>query len=56
MNDEVEDGRVLTFEAEDGTIRDVETGTRWSFDGHGSAGELAGTQLELLVSDSPFYV
>jgi hypothetical protein len=36
-------------------MRDVETGSTWSFEGHATAGELAGTQLELLVADSPFW-
>jgi hypothetical protein len=49
-------GRTLTFEpAGNGMMRDVETGSTWSFEGHATAGELAGTQLELLVADSPFW-
>jgi hypothetical protein len=49
-------GRILTFElAGDGVMRDVETGTRWSFEGRATAGELEGAQLELLVADSPFW-
>jgi Protein of unknown function (DUF3179) len=52
----VVDGRTLTFEpAEHGTMRDVETGSTWTFEGRATAGELAGTQLELLVADSPFW-
>ncbi|MEX1156603.1 MAG: DUF3179 domain-containing protein [Chloroflexota bacterium] len=50
------DGRILTFEpAEDGAMRDVETGTSWSFEGRATAGELEGAQLDLLVADSPFW-
>jgi hypothetical protein len=50
------DGRVLTFEpAGEGQMRDRETGTTWSFEGRGMSGELEGAQLELLVSDSPFW-
>jgi hypothetical protein len=50
------DGRVLTFEpAGEGQMRDRETGTTWSFEGRGISGELEGAQLELLVSDSPFW-
>jgi hypothetical protein len=47
---------ILTFEpTDDGVMRDAETGSSWSFDGRATAGPLAGTQLELLVSDSPFW-
>lgn len=50
------EGRTLTFEsAGNGTMRDVETGSTWSFDGRATAGELEGAQLELLVADSPFW-
>ncbi|MGH2357999.1 MAG: DUF3179 domain-containing protein, partial [Candidatus Limnocylindria bacterium] len=50
------DGRTLTFEAtEDGTMRDIETGSTWTFEGRAASGEMAGTQLELLVADSPFW-
>jgi hypothetical protein len=50
------DGQTLNFEpAGDGTMRDVETGSTWSFDGRATAGELEGAQLELLVADSPFW-
>jgi hypothetical protein len=52
----IRDGRTLTFQpAEDGAMRDVETGSTWTFEGRATAGELAGTQLELLVADSPFW-
>lgn len=50
------EGRALTFEAAgEGVMRDDETGSTWSFDGHATAGELEGSQLELLVADSPFW-
>jgi hypothetical protein len=50
------DGRTLTFEAAgDGTMRDTETGSTWSFEGGATAGELEGTRLEVLVADSPFW-
>jgi hypothetical protein len=50
------EGRILTFAAmENGAMRDVETGSSWSFDGRSTAGELRGSQLELLVADSPFW-
>lgn len=49
-------GRILTFEAgENGTMRDTQTGSTWSFEGRATAGELEGAQLELLVADSPFW-
>jgi Protein of unknown function (DUF3179) len=48
--------RTLTFETTaDGAMRDVETGSIWSFEGRAVSGELAGSQLELLVADSPFW-
>jgi hypothetical protein len=50
------DGRTLTFEpADGGAMRDIETGSVWTFEGRATAGELAGSQLELLVADSPFW-
>jgi hypothetical protein len=49
------DGRTLTFETDAGLIRDVETGSTWTFEGRAASGELEGTRLELLVSDSPFW-
>jgi hypothetical protein len=50
------EGRTLTFEAaENGAMRDTQTGSTWSFEGRATAGELEGTQLELLVADSPFW-
>jgi hypothetical protein len=49
------DGRTLTFEAHAGLMRDVETGSTWTFEGRATSGELEGTRLELLVSDSPFW-
>ncbi|MBA2634477.1 MAG: DUF3179 domain-containing protein [Chloroflexi bacterium] len=49
------DGRTLTFETDAGLMRDVETGSAWTFEGRATAGELEGTQLQLLVADSPFW-
>jgi hypothetical protein len=50
------EGRTLTFEAaENGAMRDTQTGSTWSFEGRATAGELEGMQLELLVADSPFW-
>jgi Protein of unknown function (DUF3179) len=49
-------GRTLTFEPADrGGMRDVETGSLWTFDGQATAGELEGSRLDLLVADSPFW-
>jgi hypothetical protein len=50
------DGRTLTFEsAAEGMMRDAETGSTWTFEGRATSGELAGTELDLLVADSPFW-
>jgi hypothetical protein len=50
------DGRTLTFEpADGGAMRDIDTGSTWTSEGRATAGELAGSQLELLVADSPFW-
>jgi hypothetical protein len=50
------DGRTLTFESGDeGVLHDAETRSTWTFDGRATSGELTGTQLELLVADSPFW-
>jgi hypothetical protein len=35
-------------------MRDLETGSVWTFEGRATTGDLAGSQLELLVADSPF--
>jgi hypothetical protein len=52
----VVDDQTLTFEpAGEEQMRDLETGTTWSFEGRAVAGELEGAELELLVSDSPFW-
>ena len=50
-------GRTLTFEPSDGggAMRDIETGSTWTFEGGATAGELTGAQLELLLADSPFW-
>jgi hypothetical protein len=50
------DGRILTFEPSDeGVMRDTETGSSWTFEGHATSGELSGVELEHLVDDSPFW-
>jgi hypothetical protein len=52
----VVEGRTLTFEpTNEGAMRDSETGSLWTFEGHAIAGDLASSQLELLVADSPFW-
>jgi hypothetical protein len=48
-------GRNLTFEFVDGSIRDRETGSNWSFSGEAITGELRGMQLEALASRSTFW-
>jgi hypothetical protein len=48
-------GRTLTFEADGGLVRDIETGSTWTFEGRAISGEMEGAQLELLVADSPFW-
>jgi hypothetical protein len=49
------DGRVLTFEFVDGLITDQETGSQWNLLGRAVAGELAGSQLEPVVSINHFW-
>ena len=50
-------GRVLSFERRPGGPTDRETGTRWSLEGRGEQGALAGTQLRFLPSHvSEWYV
>lgn len=50
------DGQTLTFEANgDGTFTDVETGTTWNLLGEGIGGELAGEQLEQVISFDHFW-
>ncbi|HRW09524.1 MAG TPA: DUF3179 domain-containing protein [Caldilineaceae bacterium] len=49
-------GRTLTFAANgNGTFTDVETGTTWNILGKGIAGELAGEQLERVISFDHFW-
>ena len=42
----VHDGQPLTFEARDGRLVDMETGSEWRLDGRAVAGPLAGVRLE----------
>jgi hypothetical protein len=51
----VVDGRRLTFQAVEGGFRDAETGSRWSLLGQATAGPLAGTQLEPVISANHFW-
>ena len=45
------DGRVLDFErSSDGSVRDVQTGSRWASDGRAVEGALAGIQLTFVTS------
>ena len=44
------DGRVLDFERRDGTITDVQTGTRWDSSGLAVEGDLTGVQLAFVTS------
>ncbi len=41
-------GKVLSFEFRDGEILDIETGSRWNFDGEAISGENKGKRLEKL--------
>ncbi len=48
--------QTLTFKSmEDGTIQDVETGSTWNIFGSAMDGELAGTQLEQILSFDHFW-
>jgi hypothetical protein len=49
------DGRKLTFESQDGTIVDTQTGSQWSASGRSVGGELDGTQLEALPQVQHFW-
>jgi hypothetical protein len=49
------DGRKLTFTYQDGQIRDQETGSRWDIFGRAIAGELAGAQLDPILSHTYFW-
>lgn len=50
------DGTTLEFEpAGDGRMRDTENGSIWTLDGMATDGPLAGTQLEPIPNDQPFW-
>ena len=49
------DGRSLTFVFENGRILDTETGSEWNSLGKAISGELAGSQLEELLSFNHFW-
>jgi hypothetical protein len=49
------DGQVLTFSLVDGKIIDDQTGSQWDVFGQATSGELAGTQLEPVVSVNHFW-
>ena len=49
------EGRTLSFRAEDGIIRDEETGSSWNVFGTATAGELEGTQLRALDAFPHFW-
>ncbi|NDJ86203.1 MAG: DUF3179 domain-containing protein [Chloroflexi bacterium] len=51
----LEDGTILTFVADDQTIRDEATGSTWNIFGEAIEGELEGTQLRQLRSVSHFW-
>jgi hypothetical protein len=48
-------GQTLTFVADNGTIRDEQTGSSWNIFGEAVAGELAGQQLEPVVKVDHFW-
>ncbi len=50
------DGETLTFSAnDDGTFSDEQTGSTWSITGTASAGDLAGSQLDVLEHRNEFW-
>lgn len=49
------DGQALTFQAERGRIRDVETGSEWDATGRAVSGPLAGRHLEPVVAVNHFW-
>jgi hypothetical protein len=51
----VVDGRVLTFRLDGRWLIDRETGTRWSLDGEGVGGELAGRRLDLIPATTSYW-
>ena len=48
-------GQVLTFSVVDGKIIDDQTGSEWDVFGQAISGDLAGTQLEPIVSVNHFW-
>ena len=48
-------GRVLTFEAQSGSFRDVQTGTTWDAFGVATSGELEGIALDPAVGVQHFW-
>ncbi len=48
------DGRTLSFEFEDGSIRDSETGSVWDVTGQAISGSLAGRSLQPIVHGNYF--
>ncbi len=49
------DGRKLTFEARDGRIVDVETGSTWNILGEAVDGEFSGKRLEKVLHGNHFW-
>ena len=49
------DGRLLTFQLQEGQVRDQETGSRWDFSGRAVEGPLEGQQLEPLPTRRAFW-
>ena len=49
------DGRALTFNYDDGVITDNETGSEWDVFGRAISGELAGAQLDPILSHTHFW-
>ncbi|NNE47151.1 MAG: DUF3179 domain-containing protein [Rhodothermales bacterium] len=48
------DGRTLSFEFKDGSIRDAETGSVWDVTGHAISGSLVGRSLQPIVHGNYF--
>jgi len=50
------DGTILEFEtADDGRMRDTESGSIWNLDGLATDGSMSGAQLERIPNDQPFW-
>ncbi|MGD9696157.1 MAG: DUF3179 domain-containing protein [Thermoleophilia bacterium] len=49
------DGRLLSFGARDGRVRDAQTGSSWGRDGRAVSGPLAGRRLTPVAHDAPFW-